>query len=136
MKATVKAAKVSTRKVRLVADVIRNQSVEEALKTLTLTKKHGASILVKVLQSAVANAVVNNKMQASNLVIDQLIVNEGQFLKRFRASTRGRVHGYKKRTSHVTVVLKEKEVAKIAEPKAEVKNETVEKVEVKKEENK
>lgn len=130
MKATAKAVKVSTRKVRLVADAIRNQSVKDAMKTLSLTHKHGAYVLAKALQSAVSNAVVNNKMQEDQLVISQLIVNEGQFLKRFRASTRGRVHGYKKRTSHITIVLKEKE-AKVAASAKEA-----EKVEEKKEENK
>ncbi len=108
MKATAKSTKISTRKVRLVADVIRNQSVKDALKILALTKKHGAYALTKALQSAVANAVTNNKMQEDNLVISELIINEGQFLKRFHASTRGRVKPYKKRTTHITVVLKEK----------------------------
>lgn len=125
MKVRAKAVKVSTRKVRLVADAIRNQSVADAFKTLALTKKHGAYVLTKALKSAVANAVINNKMKEDQLVIGQLLVNEGQFLKRFHASTRGRVHGYKKRTSHITIVLKEKEVAKAApmkkveEPKKE-----------------
>lgn len=122
MKATAKSVKVSTRKVRLVADAIRNQSVKDAFKTLALTKKHGSYALTKALQSAVANAVVQNKMQEDNLVIGQLLVNEGQFLKRFRASTRGRVHGYKKRTSHITIVLKEKEV-KVEKPVKEEKKE-------------
>ena len=120
MKSTAKAVKVSTRKVRLVADAIRNQPVKDALQTLALTQKHGAYVLIKALKSAVANAVVNSKMQEDQLVISQLIVNEGQFLKRFHASTRGRVHGYKKRTSHITIVLKEKvEEKKIDEVKKE-----------------
>lgn len=114
MKATAKSVKVSTRKVRIVADAIRNMSVVDAMRTLTLTKKHGASVLEKALESAVANAVNNNRLQAENLVIGELIVNEGQFLKRFHASTRGRVRPYKKRTTHITVVLKEKEMPKVA----------------------
>lgn len=123
MKAKAKSVKVSTRKVRLVADAIRNQSVKDAFKTLALAKKHGSYVLTKALQSAVANAVVQNKMQEDNLMISQLLVNEGQFLKRFRASTRGRVHGYKKRTSHITIVLKEKESKGTNEPKVEEKKE-------------
>ena len=105
MKAFTKGAKVSTRKVRLVADAIRNQSVTDALRVLSVTPKHGAYVLEKAINSAVANS----KMSADQLIIAQLIVNEGQFLKRFRASTRGRIHPYKKRTTHITVVLKEKE---------------------------
>ncbi len=125
MKATAKATKVSTRKVRLVADAIRNQSVKDAFKTLALAKKHGAYVLTKALQSAVANAVMNNKIQEDQLVIGQLIVNEGQFLKRFHASTRGRVKPYKKRTTHITVVLKEKEVKVLPETKVEEKKEEI-----------
>lgn len=109
MKAVAKGVKVSTRKVRLVADAIRNQSVVDALKTLALTRKHGAYALEKVLRSAVANS----NMQPETLTIGELQVTEGQFLKRFHASTRGRVHGFKKRTTHITVVLKEKEVEKV-----------------------
>ena len=124
MKATAKGTKISTRKVRLVADAIRNQSVDDAMQILSLTQKHGAYVLKKALQSAVANAVANNKMQATNLVISQLLVNEGQFLKRFHASTRGRVHGYKKRTSHITIVLKEKEMKTIETKAEEKKGET------------
>lgn len=105
MKATAKGVKVSTRKVRLVADAIRNKSVDEAMRILSITQKHGSYVLLKALQSAVANS----KMPQSELMIGTLIVNEGQFLKRFHASTRGRIHGYKKRTSHITIMLKEKE---------------------------
>ena len=109
MKSHASQVKVSTRKVRLVADSIRNMSVKDAMVVLEMTKKHGAYALMKPLKSAVANAVNNNKMAADNLVISSLQVNEGPFLKRFHASTRGRIHGYKKRSSHITIVLKEKE---------------------------
>lgn len=122
MKATAKGVKVSTRKVRLVADAIRNMSVKDAMRTLAFTRKHGAYVLEKALQSAVSNAVINNKAQEENLVISELIINEGQFLKRFHTSTRGRIRPYKKRTTHVTVVLKEKEVKAVeAVKKAESK---------------
>lgn len=119
MKAVAKGVKVSTRKVRLVADAIRNQSVVDALKTLTLARKHGAYALEKVLRSAVANS----NMQPESLTIHELQVTEGQFLKRFHASTRGRVHGFKKRTTHITVVLKEKEVEKVQPVKKAEKGE-------------
>lgn len=109
MRAHASQARISTRKVRLVADSIRNMPVQEALLVLQMAKKHGSYPLVKTLKSAIANAVNNNKMSVDNLVIASLQVNEGPFLKRFHASTRGRIHGYKKRSSHITIVLKEKE---------------------------
>ena|SRR5579883_2801670 len=106
--ASAKSVRISTRKVRLVADSIRNMSVKKAMQTLSLVEKRGASALSKVLKSAVANAVSNAKIAEDNLIIAQLTVNEGPFLKRFHASTRGRIHGYKKRSSHIKIVLKEK----------------------------
>ena len=115
MKAHASQVRISTRKVRLVADSIRNMSAADALLSLGMTKKHGSYALIKALRSAMANAVNNNKLSGDNLVIARLEVNEGPFLKRFHASTRGRVHGYKKRSSHITIVLKEKEV-KVMKP--------------------
>jgi len=129
MKAHASQVKISTRKVRLVADSIRNMNVSDAMNALQVTKKHGSYALIKALKSAMANAVNNNKMSSDNLVIASLQVNEGPFLKRFHASTRGRIHGYKKRSSHITIVLKE------ATPKA-MKEEKVTITEEKKEENK
>ena len=110
--ASAKSVRISTRKVRLVADSIRNMSVKKAMQTLSLVEKRGASALIKVLKSAVANAVNNAKIAEDNLIIAQLTVNEGPFLKRFHASTRGRIHGYKKRSSHIKIVLKEKGASK------------------------
>ena len=99
--------RVSTRKVRIVADVVRDMPVEQALRTLSLMNKRGAGVLTKTIKSAVANAVNNNKISPENLIFAKLEVNEGPFLKRFRPSTRGRIHPYKKRSSHITVILKE-----------------------------
>ncbi|HSW97995.1 MAG TPA: 50S ribosomal protein L22 [Candidatus Saccharimonadales bacterium] len=106
--ASAKSLRISTRKVRLVADSIRKMSAKQALATLSLVEKRSASSLTKILKSAIANAVNNAKLIEDNLVIDQLIVTEGPFLKRFHASTRGRIHPYKKRSSHIRIVLKEK----------------------------
>lgn len=107
MKSTAKSVRVSTRKVRLVADVVRNMSTKQALMALALLNKRGADVVAKAIKSAVANAVNNKKMTEENLYIESLQVNEGPFLKRFHASTRGRIKPYKKRSSHVTVTLKE-----------------------------
>ncbi len=106
--ATVKGARVSPRKVQVVADAIRGMSVAKAQQTLSITKKHGATVLSKVLQSAVANAVNNKKLQEDRLVISQLLVQGGSFLRRFHSSARGRTRPYTKRTTHVTIVVSEK----------------------------
>lgn len=106
--AKAKAVQMSARKVRLVADVIRNKSANDALATLQFLKKRGSSVLNKVLHSAIANASHNAKLKADNLFIKQIQVTDGVAYKRFHPSTRGRIHPYKKRTSHITIVLEEK----------------------------
>ncbi len=110
--ATAKSVRVSTRKVRLVADAIRNMSAKDAISALSLIDKRGAGVLSKTIKSAVANAVNNSKLAEEDLVIDALEVFESPFLKRFRPSTRGRVHPYKKRGSHIKVILRSKEEKK------------------------
>lgn len=107
IKATTNQVRISPRKVRLVADSVRDLSLDDALAALKVIKKRGAQTLEKTLQSAIANAVNNAKVDRSILKIDQIIVNEGPALKRYHASTRGRIHPYKKRSSNVTVILKE-----------------------------
>ena len=107
--AIAKSVRVSPRKVRLVADSIRNMQATKALSQLTLVEKRGSNILSNVLKSAIANAVNNKKLVQDNLIIARLEVNQGSSLKRFHASTRGRVHPYKKKGTHIKVVLKDKE---------------------------
>jgi large subunit ribosomal protein L22 len=118
-----KNVRISTRKVRLVADSIRKLSVEEALTALQLSDKRAAGPLETALKSAIANAVANANLARENLVISSIIVNEGQALKRFRPSTRGRVHPYKRRASHITISLAEKAAPKVMK-KAVAKEET------------
>ena len=118
VKAVAKNIRISPRKVRLVADAIRNLSVDQALKILEAAEKQAAKPLIKALKSAVANAVNNAKLDAANLAIASLQISQGQALKRFRPSTRGRIHPYKKRGSTITVVLREK--IKIVKPDAKV----------------
>lgn len=105
--AKTKAVRISPRKVRLVAQGVRNLSVEKALDILSMTRKRGASVLAKTIKSAIANAINNAKLSKESLIIDKIEISEGPALKRFHASTRGRTHPYKKRSSHITVVLKE-----------------------------
>jgi large subunit ribosomal protein L22 len=108
-----KNVRISTRKVRLVADAIRTLGVDQALAALKLSDKRAAGPLEDALKSAVANAIHNAQLKREDLMISSIIVNEGQAMKRFRPSTRGRVHPYKRRASHITVTLSEKETAKI-----------------------
>lgn len=116
VQAVSKSVRVSPRKVRLVADAIRGLSIEEALRVLQVTQKRAATPLIKTLQSAVANAVNNANLERKDLVIGTIMVNGGQALKRFRPSTRGRIHPYKKRSSNITIVVKS-----VSHPIAQVK---------------
>lgn len=90
------------------ADTVRGLSVSQALARLMLIRKHAAGAVAKVIKSAAANARQKQSALTDDaLMISSLQVNEGQFLKRFRASARGRVRRFKKRSSHIDVVLKE-----------------------------
>lgn len=112
VQAITRDSRISPRKVRLVADAIRGiASVDEALGVLALMRKRGAAPLEKTLLSAVANGINNAKIEKDNLTIDRIEITEGQAFKRFHPSTRGRVHPYKKRSSHIRIILKEKIVA-------------------------
>lgn len=108
VRAIAKSVRISPRKIRLVADVIRNMPIEEAYRVLQVTEQKAAGPIAKTLKSAVANAVVNANLDAKNLYISTIMANQGQVLKRFRPSTRGRIHPYKKRGTHLTIILKEK----------------------------
>lgn len=111
-----KSTQVSPRKVRLIAQVIRHQKIDDALGSLSALKKRGSSVLEKTLRSAIANAVSRN-VQRDNLFIKSIDVSEGPAYKRYHPSTRGRIHPYKKRTSHIRVTLAEKVVSKVKEEK-------------------
>lgn len=99
--------RISPRKVRLVADAIRHMSLDEALYALRSIRKRGARVLEKTILSAIANAVNNAKLDRNKLKIAKIEITEGPAFKRYRASTRGRVHPYKKRSSNIRVVLQE-----------------------------
>lgn len=101
------AIRISTRKIRLIVDTVRHMEIEDALKALQMINKRGASVIEKTIRSAVANAVHNAKLDEKSLKIARIDVGEGQPLKRYHPSTRGRIHPYKKRSSHIRVVLTE-----------------------------
>lgn len=104
-----KSARVAPRKVRLVADAIRKLSIEDALKALAVLANRGGVPLEKTLRSAVANALANKNLKQEELKIKSIDVLEAPSYKRFHPSTRGRVHPYKRRGSHIKIVLTEKE---------------------------
>lgn len=110
VQAVSRSVKISPRKVRIVADAIRSLSVGEALQAVALIRKRGGSALEKTLKSAIANAVHNAKLSQEVLFIKEIDVTDGPALKRYHPSTRGRIHPYKKRSSHIRIVLAEKEV--------------------------
>lgn len=103
-----KSVRMSPRKVRLVADAIKHLSPDKALETLMLTPQRATTVLAKTLKSAMANATNNAKLERAALTIDRIEITEAPAMKRFRPSTRGRTHPYKKRGSHIRIVLKEK----------------------------
>lgn len=107
--AQTKSIRISPRKVRLVVDSVRNMSVNDALSALRIINKRAAGTIEKTLRSAVANAVNNAKLNALDLTIARIEVTDGQALKRFHPSTRGRVHPYKKRGSNIRIVLQANE---------------------------
>ncbi len=102
--------RMSPRKVRLVADLIRGKSVEEAQNLLRFSPKAAARPMLKLLNSAVANAKeAEGYIDEANLYVDKVLVDGGPILYRFRARAMGRAARIRKRTSHITIVLKEKE---------------------------
>ena len=105
-----KSVTVAPRKVRLVADTMRKQKAEEALQKLYFIKNRGATVLSKTLKSAIANAVNNGNLKKENLIIKSIDIMDGTALKRYHPSTRGSVHPYKKRTSHIRITLEDKTV--------------------------
>lgn len=101
-------ARISSRKVKIVIDLIRNKSVGEAIGILMNTPKAASSIVLKLVKSAIANAENNHNMDPEKLYVAEIYANEGPTLKRIRARAQGRAFRIRKRTSHITVVLKEK----------------------------
>jgi len=107
--ARAKSIRTSPRKVRLVADSIRNLPLDKALNALNMTQKRGASVLSDIFKSAIGNAVNNAKKSQDSLRIKAIEVWDGPAIKRFHHSTRGRAHPYKKRSSHIKIILEAKE---------------------------
>lgn len=107
-KASLKYARVGAQKARLVADLVRGKDVNEAVKTLTFLNKKSASMIKKLIESAVANADYKKTMDVDRLFVKTITVDGGPVMKRFMPRAQGRAFGIRKKTSHINVVLEEK----------------------------
>jgi len=108
-KAQARFVRIAPRKARLVLDLVRGKDVDEALSILYHTPKRASGIIEKLVNSAVANAEHNHELDRNELYIYKAYVDEGPPLKRYRPRALGRATRILKRTSHITVVLRERE---------------------------
>ena len=106
-KATLRYARISSRKVKIVADLIRGKKVDEALAIVKFTPKASSEIIEKLLKSAIANAKNNHGMNRGNLIVSEIYANQGPTLKRIRPAAKGSAVRIRKRTCHITIVVKE-----------------------------
>ncbi len=107
-KAKLTMLRVAPRKSRLVADLIRGKSVSEAENILSFTNRRSSGPILKLLQSAKANAVNNHDMFEDSLFISEIRVDEGTTIKRFLPRARGSADVMRKRTSHINITLEER----------------------------
>lgn len=107
-RAIAKHVRISSRKVNIVVDLIRGKKVADAFAVLRHTPKAASEILEKLLKSAVANAENNHEMNVDKLYISEVYATQGPTLKRFMARAQGRGVRILKRTSHITLAVKEK----------------------------
>lgn len=108
-RAELKFARISPRKVKIVCDLIRGKDTKTAAAILMQTPKAASELMTKVLKSAVANAENNYNMDPDNLYVSETYANPGPIIKRFMPRAHGRAYRINKRTSHITIVVKEKE---------------------------
>ena len=108
-RAELKYARISSRKVKIVIDLIKGKPAKEAVAILKYTNKAAAPIVGKLLKSAIANATNNHNMDETKLYVAEAYANQGPTLKRIQPRAQGRAYQIRKRTSHITVVLAEKE---------------------------
>jgi large subunit ribosomal protein L22 len=107
-KAVAKHVRISARKARLVADEIRGYDYKEAIDILRFTNKAASSMIINLLNSAVANAIqMNEQLDPSSLFVKKIYVDDGPIMKRYRPRARGRASRIRKRLSHITVVVSE-----------------------------
>ncbi|MBU1046765.1 50S ribosomal protein L22 [Patescibacteria group bacterium] len=127
VKAKLRNYKQSPRKVRLVADLVRGKKIERVISELKHVNKKVSVAMRKLIESAVANAKHNNKLNKDDLFLKTITVDEGPSMKRFKEGARGRAFPFKRRTSHITVTLEEnpeevkREVKKVVAVEKETK---------------
>jgi len=107
--ATLRHARISARKARMVADLVRGKFVDEAMGLLQFTPKKGAGIIRKVVRSALGNATQSTGVDEDKLYISKICVDEGPTAKRWTPRAMGRATRIRKRSSHIVVALKEKD---------------------------
>ena len=110
-RAVARYVRVSPRKARLVVDLIRGKKIDDARAILKFSPRAAAEIVEKVLNSAVANAERNLHLKSDDLIVGSTFVDEGPTLKRIRPRAMGRAFRINKRTSHITVIVKQREGA-------------------------
>jgi len=107
-RAILKHVRISSRKVKIVLDLIKNKGIDEAIGIVKYTPKAASEILLKLLKSAEANASNNNGLNRDELFVAEAYATQGPTLKRLMPRAQGRANRIRKRTSHVTLVLKER----------------------------
>ena len=106
-RATLSYARISSRKVKIVADLMRGKKVDEALSIAKFAPKASGELLEKLLKSAIANAENNHFMNRANLYVAEIYANQGPTLKRIRPAAKGSAVRIRKRTSHITIKVRE-----------------------------
>lgn len=108
-RAILRYARISSRKVKIVLDLIKNKDIDEAYGIVKFTPKAASEVLYKLLKSAEANASNNNGLNRDQLYVAEAYATQGPTLKRLMPRAQGRANRIRKRTSHITLVLKERE---------------------------
>ena len=107
---SLKFARISSSKVKIVLDLIKGKGIDEAYAILKYTPKGASEILLKLLKSAESNAVNNNNLDRDLLYVDEAYANQGPTMKRVKPIARGSANRILKRSSHITLILKERKV--------------------------
>ena len=104
-----KNVRQSPRKVRLVANEVRQLPLDQAIAQLGVIQREASLVILKVIKQALSNATNNLQIAREDLILNNIIVGDGPTYRRFRAANRGRAHSIEKKTCHVTVILEKKE---------------------------
>ena len=106
--AKLKYARVGAIKARVVANLVRGKDVNDAIRSLTFMKKKSALMIKKLIESAVANAEQRQVIDVDNLYVKSISVDQGPSLRRFRPGSRGRAYVYRRKQSHINLILDER----------------------------